>query len=211
MLGTHDLPMFILAGLLLNMTPGVDTLYIAGRTARQGLGAGLVAALSIGAGCIVHILAATVGLSAVLTTSATAFTLVKYLGAAYLLYLGISMLLSKPAPATADGTPSKTDSWSRIFWQGFLTNVLNPKVALFFLAFLPQFINADTEAKWLSMLFLGTIFAVNGTLWCCGIAYWAHAVSRRLRGKNKLGLWLTRASGGLFMYFGVRLLTLTDV
>ncbi len=146
MFGAQDLLTFILAGLLLNITPGADTLYIVGRSTAQGVRAGVVAALGIGAGCIVHIVAAAIGLSAILAASSTAFTIVKYLGAAYLAYLGISMLrVQGKTQEVRSELPAV--SLAKVFWQGFLTNVLNPKVALFFLAFLPQFIAPDSPSK----------------------------------------------------------------
>src|SRR5204863_5784822 len=142
MTGIHDLWLFILSGLLLNMTPGVDTLYIVGRGTAQGFRAGAVAALGIAGGCVVHTLAAAVGLSAVLATSATAFMVVKWIGAAYLVYLGVTLLLTRSRARVGGPSAPAPASPQRIFAQGFLTNVLNPKVALFFLAFLPQFIAA---------------------------------------------------------------------
>src|ERR1700722_2527923 len=129
----------MLSGFLLNITPGPDTLYIVGRGSTQGWRAGAVAALGIGAGTLVHICAAALGLSAILAASATAFTAVKLVGAAYLLYVGITLLRSASAihSSTVTVVP-RTATLRGIFIQGLLTNVLNPKVALFFLAFLPQ-------------------------------------------------------------------------
>src|SRR3954464_15528456 len=136
--GTHDLWLFVLSGLLLNITPGPDTLYIVARSTTQGFRGGAMAAMGIGAGTLVHILAAVLGLSAILAASATAFTVVKVAGAIYLLYVGISLLRSQPAAHAAPRTePAPRGT---VFMQGFLTNVLNPKVALFFLALLPQFV-----------------------------------------------------------------------
>jgi threonine/homoserine/homoserine lactone efflux protein len=203
MTGIHDLGLFVVSGLLLNMTPGPDTLYIVGRGTAQGRRAGAVAALGIGAGCVVHTLAAALGLSAILATSATAFALVKWIGAAYLVYLGWALLVSgsgagsAPAPLPA--------SLRRVFVQGFLTNVLNPKVALFFLAFLPQFIDANAPHKALSFLLLGAIFNVNGTLWNLLVAWSASGLGCRLAVGTKTVLWLNRALGGLFVALGVRL------
>src|SRR5688572_13164628 len=144
MLGIHDLPLFIVSGLLLNMAPGPDSLLIVTRSAAQGWRAGSAAALGIGAGCAVHIAAAALGLSAVLATSATAFAIVKYAGAAYLLYVGLSLLLSRrrrDAASLAAPAPLQPLPWRTIFLQGLATNLLNPKVAIFFLAFVPQFID----------------------------------------------------------------------
>ena len=140
MLGIHDLALFILSGLLLNITPGADTLYIVGRSTTQGFKSGAMAAFGIGAGCFVHILAAALGLSAILAASATAFTVVKLVGAAYLLYLGISLLRSNARAQPAEEERRASIPLRSIFAQGVMTIVLNPKVALFFLAFLPQFI-----------------------------------------------------------------------
>lgn len=203
MTGIHDLWLFVLSGLLLNMTPGVDTLYIVGRATRQGRRAGAVAALGIGAGCIVHTLAAALGLSAILATSATAFAVVKWMGAAYLVYLGATMLRSRPRAARAVAPDPM--SLRRVFAQGFFTNVLNPKVALFFLAFLPQFIDADAAHKAFAFALLGVIFNVNGTLWNLLVAGSAAGLGRRLVEGGRAATWLNRTLGGLFVCLGVRL------
>ncbi len=203
MLGIHDLPLFVVSGLLLNITPGADSLYIATRSATQGFKAGVMAALGIGAGCCVHIVAAALGLSAILAASSTAFTVVKYLGAAYLIYVGWSMLRSRPAQAAAvDAAPPAP--LRSIFAQGFLTNVLNPKVALFFLAFVPQFIEPTAPHKALAFLVLGAIFNFNGTLWCLFLA-WLSARVGALGMGRRLGAWLNRAVGAVFVFIGVRL------
>jgi len=201
--GIHDLGLFVLSGLLLNITPGADTLYIVARGTTQGTRAGAVAALGIGAGCIVHTLAAALGLSAIIATSATAFALVKWIGAAYLVYLGVTLLLTRAGASASVVPPPAT--LSRVFAQGFLTNVLNPKVALFFLAFLPQFIDADAPHKALAFLLLGAIFNVNGTLWNLLVAWSASGLGRRLAAGGGLVTWLNRALGGLFIALGVRL------
>ena len=204
MLGTQNLFMFMLAGLLLNMTPGADTLYIVGRSATQGCRAVIVAALGIGAGCTIHILAATIGLSAILAASSTAFTVVKWIGAGYLAYMGFSLLLSRGKPPT-DQEKSSPAPLKGIFWQGFITNALNPKVALFFLAFLPQFIAPDAPQKYLSMLFLGLLFNFNGTLWNLFLAWSSARLSEKLKASARVAKWLNRACGGLFIYFSVKL------
>jgi threonine/homoserine/homoserine lactone efflux protein len=203
MTGIHDLWLFVLSGLLLNMTPGVDTLYIVGRGTAQGFRAGAVAALGIGAGCIVHTLAAALGLSAILATSATAFMLIKWMGAAYLVDLGVTLLVTRSHKSAAQAPPPA--SLSKIFAQGFLTNVLNPKVALFFLAFLPQFIAADAPHKALAFVLLGAIFNFNGTLWNLLVAWSASGLGRRLAAGGGAVTWLNRVLGGLFVTLGVRL------
>jgi threonine/homoserine/homoserine lactone efflux protein len=204
--GAHDLWLFVLSGFLLNITPGPDTLYIVGRGSSQGLRAGVVAALGIGAGTLVHICAAALGLSAILAASATAFTVVKIVGAVYLLYVGISLIrsagASKSSPKAVFTRPAGTRS---IFVQGFLTNVLNPKVALFFLAFLPQFVAADASSKPLAFLFLGVIFDFNGTLWNLFIAWSTAHLSSRLAPSAAFKRWFNRCVGTVFVFIGVRL------
>ncbi|WP_373387703.1 LysE family translocator [Pseudomonas alcaligenes] len=206
MLGTHDLALFVISGLLLNMAPGPDSLLIMARSATQGWRAGSAAALGIGAGTCVHIVAAALGMSALLATSATAFMLVKLIGAAYLLYIGIGMLLARHKEAAAPGASELPAlPYGRIFAQGFLTNVLNPKVALFFLAFVPQFISPDAEHKALAFLLLGAIFNFNGMLWCHFLALSTAFAQQRLQVGRRVGLWLERATGGLFTLLGVKL------
>jgi threonine/homoserine/homoserine lactone efflux protein len=209
MLGIHELWLFIVSGLLLNMTPGPDTAYIVGRSVQGGWRGGAAAALGIGAGCLVHVLAAGIGLSALLAASSTAFTLVKWAGAAYLCFMGVSMLLSRSPlsdeAATEDGMISQQRILlRRVFWQGALTNVLNPKVALFFLAFLPQFVTADSPHKAIAFVLLGLIFVFNGTLWCLGVAAFAAKAAGRIRQSGQAWRWINRALGGLFVYLGVR-------
>ncbi|HEX9390840.1 MAG TPA: LysE family translocator [Usitatibacteraceae bacterium] len=206
MFGTHDLALFILAGLLLNITPGPDMVYIASRTASQGFRGGVAAILGINAGCLVHTLAAAIGLSALLMTSAKAFMIVKLIGAAYLFYVGVSMLLERTrnGDAAAPETLPVTDS-KRIFWQGFLTNVLNPKVALFFLAFLPQFIAADSAQKPLAFLFLGCLFIFNATFVVLAFAWMVSKARGRVSRSSRIAVWLNRGCGALFVGVGIKL------
>jgi threonine/homoserine/homoserine lactone efflux protein len=205
MLGIHELWLFIISGLLLNVTPGPDTAYIIGRSVELGWRGGAVAALGVSTGCLVHVFAAAIGLSALLAASSAAFTLVKWAGAAYLCFIGVKMLLSRPqAPADVASTARGAISLRKAFLQGALTNVLNPKVALFFLAFLPQFVAADSPHKTAAFLLLGLIFIFNGTLWCLGVAAVAASAAGRLRQSGHALRWINRALGGLFVYLGVR-------
>jgi threonine/homoserine/homoserine lactone efflux protein len=202
MFETHDLMLFVVAGLLLNVTPGPDVFYIMSCSAAQGWRAGAAAAFGIAAGCVVHILAAALGLSALMTASATAFTVVKICGAAYLIYIGISLIRSQPAAeTTAAVVPTHT---RKVFLQGFLTNALNPKVALFFLAFVPQFIDPAATHKALAFVFLGAIYNFNGTLWNLFVAWSAAKASGKLRNRGALA-WMNRCIGGLFVLLGIRL------
>jgi threonine/homoserine/homoserine lactone efflux protein len=203
--GIHDLPLFVLSGLLLNITPGADTLYIVGRGTAQGRIAGALAALGVGAGCCVHAVAAALGLSAILAASATAFTIVKLVGAAYLVWLGAAMLRSSFGAPRQAGAPPAPVPASRVFVQGMLTNVLNPKVALFFLAFLPQFVAPDAPSKILAFLFLGAVFNVNATLWNLFLAWSSGGIGARLRAGTAAARWLDRTVGALFIGLGVKL------
>jgi len=208
MAGVHNLPMFIVAGLLLAMSPGPDTAYILGRCAQSGWRGGMVAAMGIAVGIWVHILAAAIGLSALLMTSARAFAVTKLVGAAYLVFLGLKMIASTGRRRNlALGTRPASTSTNQIFWQGFLTNVLNPKVALFFLAFLPQFINSGTASKAASFFFLGLVFDVVGTLWNLTVAGTAARFARWAKGSTRLTDWIDRTIGGVFIYLGFRLAT----
>jgi len=204
--GIHDVALFVLAGLLLNITPGPDMLYIIGRSTSQGFRAGAAATLGVSAGCSVHITAAALGISALITASATAFTILKIAGAGYLIYVGISMMKpgDRPLVSLRRGAASETSGLSPVFWQGFLTNALNPKVALFFLAFLPQFIALDAPAKPLAFLVLGAIFTFNATLWNLLVAWSAARMTAALA--SRALAWGERLIGAFFVFLGLRLL-----
>ncbi|QDT54190.1 Leucine efflux protein [Caulifigura coniformis] len=203
MLGTHDLALFVASSWLLNITPGADTLYITTRSVTQGMKAGIVAALGISCGCCLHVAAAALGMSALLATSAMAFNIVKFAGAIYLIYIGVMFLMSGQRSRGAR-TPALASRLRKVFAQGFLTNILNPKVALFFLAFVPQFIEPMAANKPLAFLFLGSVFTINGTIWCLFLA-WASSHARSLQLGSRTGMWLNRTIGGFFILLGIRL------
>lgn len=206
MSGVHDLTLFIVSGLLLNMAPGPDSLLIMTRSATQGWRAGSAAALGIGSGTLVHTCAAALGLSALLATSATAFTAVKWVGAIYLLYVGVGLLRSqKKNPERTGPQQAQSLPYQKIFLQGFLTNILNPKVAVFFLAFVPQFIAPDAPNKALAFVLLGGIFVCSGLLWCNFLAVSTALASHRIKINETVSRWLNRLIGGLFISFGIRL------
>ncbi len=203
-----QLLVFILAGWLLNLTPGPDVLYILTHSLRGGWRAGLVAGLGITGGCLVHVFAAALGVGALLAASATAFTVLKWLGAAYLLWIGVRALRARPAGAPEDlqalardlpGTPLRS-----VFLGGFWTNVLNPKVALFFLAFLPQFIAPQAGDKTLAFLLLGLLFVLNSVPVNAGWALLAAWMSRREAVRRGMH-WLDKVAGVMFIVFGIRL------
>ena len=208
-MATDQLLLFIVAGLLLNLTPGPDVLYIVTHALKSGARAGIVAAFGITAGCFVHIFAAAVGVSALLAASATAFAVLKWFGAGYLVWVGIKMLRSSAPPAmqVAAGqppAPARTEL-KTVFLRGFATNALNPKVALFFLAFLPQFIGPSIEQKSLAFLLLGLLFNFNGLWVNTGWALAAAWLSSRV-GAVRTGMhWLERAAGAMFLGFGLKL------
>lgn len=218
MFGTQDLALFIISGLLLNLLPGPDSLLIMTQGARQGWRAGSAAALGIGSGTFVHIFAAALGLSALLATSATAFLVVKLIGAGYLLYVGMGLILARNTNTSDNVTdlPAETltnrvmkvpvePRYRKIFLQGFLTNVLNPKVAMFFLAFVPQFIAVSAPDKTIAFIFLGCIFNFNGMLWCHFLAFTSAFASSRLRVNQRLALAVNRLIGAVFVSFGIKL------
>ena len=205
----HSLLLFVAAGLLLNLTPGPDVLYIVTNALRGGRRAGVVAACGITAGCFVHIFAAALGVSALLATSATAFAVLKWLGAAYLVYVGLRMMLAR-APDTTNLIAPHADSMRAggmkgIFFRGFWTNALNPKVALFFLAFLPQFIGPAVEHKALAFLLLGLLFNFNGLWVNVGWALAAAWLASRATTLQKGMHWLDRIAGAMFVGFGLKL------
>jgi threonine/homoserine/homoserine lactone efflux protein len=206
MFGIHDYWLFIGTGILLNLTPGQDTMFILGRSLAGGLRAGVASAFGIAVGSIGHTLAAALGFSAIIATSAVAFTVVKLLGAGYLIYLGIKLLLSKVSANELQpevGT-AQADAWS-CFRQGILTNLLNPKVALFFLAFLPQFIDPTSAAKPLAFLTLGTTFITTGLIWCLVLAFAAARLRAFFLRNPTLRAMIDRAIGALFVALGLRL------
>ena len=204
MFGIHDFGLFLTAGILLNLTPGPDTAYILGRSIAQGREAGIASALGICVGSIFHTCAAALGLSAILATSAIAFGAIKLIGGVYLIFLGIKMILERRGKLSLPSN-FRRRTIAAAFRQGILTNVLNPKVALFFLAFLPQFIRPDSSMKIAAFVILGLTFVMTGTIWCLVLASFAASFSERLRGNETITQWLNRLAGGLFVVLGARL------
>jgi threonine/homoserine/homoserine lactone efflux protein len=212
---TPQLLMFILAGWLLNLTPGPDVLCIVSHSLRSGARAGIVAGLGVTAGCFIHIFAAALGVGALIAASATAFTVLKWVGAAYLFYVGLKLLLSRAGGSplgtavtnqAAAQTPAQTPAnLSRVFRDGFFTNALNPKVALFFLAFVPQFIAPGTAHTTWVFLALGVLFNINAIPVNVGWALVSAWAARRAAVVQRSLLWLDRVAGALFIAFGLKL------
>ena len=199
-LGIQQLPLFAAAALLLMITPGPDMLFVAGSAAARGSRAGAMAALGVGTGCLLHVALAVAGIGALLAASPAAFELARWLGAGYLVWIGVGLLRSRAA--TGGAAPPSSAS---VFWQGALTNALNPKVALFFLAFLPQFVAAGAPRAWLGMLLLGLLFTGVGTLFMVGVAVVAGKARERLAVESGLLIGLQRGVGALFVALGVKL------
>ncbi|MFM0498870.1 LysE family translocator [Paraburkholderia caffeinilytica] len=210
MFGITHFEFFVVAVFLLNVTPGPDTAYIVGRSVAQGRGAGLMSALGISAGCCVHSLACAFGLTALLAASATAFTVIKFVGAIYLIYLGVRLIFAKPAADQAAGEARGTGapkSLRQLFLQGFWTNVLNPKVVLFFVSFFPQFVTTGSDHKALAFLTLGGVFVVMSMIWNSFVAWIAGSVTQRFSGKPLVKRWLDRGVGSAFVGLGIKLAT----
>ncbi|WP_296205005.1 LysE family translocator [Psychrobacter sp. UBA3962] len=209
---------FLAAGVLLNLTPGADSLYIIMRSISQGPQAGVFSALGIVSGILVHTLLAALGLSVLLASYPLAFTVVKFIGALYLCYLGIRLLWPKQSTQVSEHLPKDVMSevklglkhginrW-QIYKQGILTNVLNPKVALFFLAFFPQFIDTNYDHAMLSFSLLGLSFAITSLVWCVSLALLAARFSEQLRQNPSIEAWLNKISGVVFIALGLRLMS----
>ena len=217
LLGTHSLGVFAATVFVVNATPGVDMMFTLAQTLRHGVGGGIAAALGVVAGCVVHTLVAAFGLAALLAASATAFALVKWAGAAYLVWLAIGMLKAgasanapragAPADPPADRaalTAHRATNLRRLFRQGLLTNVLNPKIAIFFLALLPQFIDAGAADKLIAFLFLGAWFVVQGALFMIAFVLLV-APLRRWRASPAWRRGLNAAGAGIFVWLAARL------
>ena len=207
MLGIHHYWLFIATAILLVITPGQDTFFILGRSLSGGRAQGIAAALGITAGSVIHTFAAALGLSALLATSPYAFMAVKFAGAAYLIYIGVRALLAKASglPGVDSGGKSE-DRWSA-FHQGVLSNVLNPKVALFFLALMPQFIEATSTNKVAAFLALGFTFMTLGVIWCLVLAVAAAKLRGAFLRRPSMANVLNKVAGAMFIALGLKLAT----
>ena len=205
MLGIHDFPLFVLSCILLNITPGQDTMYIIGRSVAQGKQAGVMSVLGIMTGVLVHTLLAALGLSVILATSSLAFSIIKYAGAGYLVWIGVGFIMNRNDRSALPDAPSSAPNPWKIFQQGVLTNVLNPKVALFFLSFLPQFVSPRSDLVFLPFMALGLVFFTTGSIWCLFLVYGADWLSARFRSRPSAGGVLKKLTGALFIGLGVRL------
>lgn len=195
---------FLIAGILLNLTPGNDTIYVLTKSIGQGRKAGIVSVLGIGTGCLVHTVLAAFGISIIIAESLLLFNIVKYAGAAYLFFVGYKMLTNKVTLNTGDIPQTERTEYLKIYRDGVLTNVLNPKVVLFFMAFLPQFINPAAKNTVIPFLALGATFITTGSLWCFFVAIFASAIFARLKTNKIIAEWITKACGATLIGLGIK-------
>lgn len=200
---TPTLLAFAAATVLLVVIPGPNLLYIVGTGIGSGRRIAVASALGVEVGTLVHITASALGLSALLSATPVAFMVVRYLGVAYLVYLAIVAFRS--TPGVNHSAHHAALPFGRAFRRGVVVNVLNPKVSLFFLAFLPQFVEPDAPSKALAFLFLGAIFNINGTLWNLFVAWSAARISGGLRRSAAFTKWFNRCVGAVFIYLGISL------
>jgi len=206
MFGIENYLGFIAAGLILNLTPGADSVYIITRSVAQGKKAGMYSVLGISSGGLIHTVFASLGLSVILAESPLAFTVVRYLGVGYLVYLGIKMIADQGSGKSPDTVAFGQPDLGKIYRQGMITNLLNPKVALFFLAFLPQFIEPSQTHGALPFLLLGGTFMTTGTLWCLFLAFSTSMATKSLRNNQRVEKTMKKISGAIFIGLGLKLL-----
>ena len=204
--GIINFEVFLVAAILLNLTPGTDTMYIVSRSIAQGRAAGIYSALGITGGIMIHTFLAAFGLSIILVQLALVFNLIKIIGALYLAYLGIQMIRAKKSENEQQAMADASNKM--IFLQGLITNVTNPKVALFFLAFLPQFIQTGADGiNPIPFLILGLTFTLTGGTWCLITALFASMATSKLRGNAKAATVLNKLTGIVFIAMGLKLLS----
>jgi len=205
MLGIENLGAFILAAIIVVITPGVDTIMVLTRSISKGKNSGLYSALGVSLGLLVHTCAATFGLSQILSKSAIAFSIVKYLGAAYLIYLGYRSFASKGEHVEIKPVESKVTGMKQMFFTALLSDILNPKIALFFLAFLPQFINSKEINNPGPYLLLGLIIFFITLIWCSFLALTGSSVAKHFNRNKNIEIWMNKTSGVVFILLGLKI------
>ncbi|NWD58637.1 LysE family translocator [Pseudomonas veronii] len=204
MLGIVQFPLFVLAVMALNATPGPDVAYVAGQSMVHGRRAGTLSALGVALGGCLHTICCAVGLTALLATSPSAFIAIKYLGALYLIYLGMRTLFAKATQGHVRTTTPRLNQRTLLF-RGFLTNASNPKVLLFYVAFFPQFVTPDSVDKTGAFLVLGAVFVFLGLANDITVAWLAAKAARSVGGRSKVRQWIDRVVGITFIGLGIRL------
>ena len=209
MTGIIHFETFLITGILLNITPGNDTIFILTRSIGQGKKAGIISVLGIGTGSIIHTILAAFGLSVIVAKSLLLFNIIKYAGAAYLIYMGFKMLTDNSLLNTDTKTFDNSVDYQKIYRDAIITNVLNPKVALFFISFLPQFIDTSSKNTVLPFLTLGVTFVITGTIWCFMLAIFASAIFGKLKNNKNVSTYINKICGLAFIGLGIKV-ALTD-
>lgn len=204
-MGIEGFLTFLGTALLFIMTPGIDTVFVLNKSVVQGKKSGIKASFGVNAGVLVHTVFAALGLSLIIAESAWAFEFIKYLGAAYLFYLGVMKLIRKDKTSPANRDKLQTNRSQNNFLSGLFTNTLNPKVALFFLAFFPQFIDPDKIDDPVPFIVLGLTYAVMGTLWFVSLSLFAGVFAQKFKSNPKVGQWLNKFSGVVFILMGIKI------
>ena len=205
MFGINHYETFLFAAILLNLTPGNDTIYILSRSIAHGRNAGILSALGIGSGSIIHTLMAAFGLSIIISNYILLFNIIKYIGAVYLVYLGIRMIADKTKLQFKENLNDASKKSLYIYRDAALTNIFNPKVAMFFIAFLPQFIEPTYKSSIIPFITLGLTFTFTGTLWCIVLALFSSQIFLRLRNNQKLSFYLNKTCGVILIGLGIKL------
>lgn len=207
MFGIEHFWLFVTTTALLTMTPGPTSIYVVSRSIAQGRKAGVLSSLGINSASLIHITAAVLGLTAIIATSASAFMVLKFAGALFLIILGVQALVSKRDLFDSAQADSDDIICWRVYLQGLLTDLLNPKTAIFFLAFFPQFIDQTSEAKIYQFVVLGFTYIVIGMIWEITLVSFATRITATIRNNASLAVWLKRGMGGIFIGLGLKLAT----
>lgn len=203
MTGIEHVEIFIITALLFIITPGIDTVFVLNKTIGQGKKAGIYSTLGVNSGVLIHTIFAALGLSLLIAKSAIAFMILKYAGALYLIFLGIQKLNSNKK-IVFNNDKNKIMSNRKHFFSGLVTNTLNPKVALFFLSFFPQFISKSEIENPIPFIVLGVVYAIIGVIWFLCLTYFSSLFSQKIQGSERFNKWLNKISGLVFILMGVK-------
>jgi len=205
MLGIENFITFMVTALFFVMTPGIDTVFVLNKSIGQGRKSGIVSAMGINTGILTHTFLSAIGLTVLIAKSAIAFMVIKYIGAAYLVYIGVKKYMDTSALFTENTVSEAKNSSKNDFWSGFFTNSLNPKVALFFLAFFPQFITPSKLEDPVPFVLLGVTFAIIGVIWYVVLTLFASTFSTKIKSNPNSGIWLNKISGFVFVLMGLQI------
>ncbi|GFD81070.1 MULTISPECIES: LysE family translocator [Tenacibaculum] len=204
-MGIENFIAFLVATILFVLTPGIETVFLINKSISQGRRSGVYTSFGLNTGALVHTLFGALGLSIMVAKSAIFFALIKYLGAAYLIYLGVTKVMSKKGLIANTNEEQKKNSAKSSFTSGFVTNILNPKVALFFIAFFPQFISPTEIENPVPFIIMGVIYAVMTTIWYLVLTSFAGIFSTKIKENEKIGVRLNKISGVIFVLMGLQI------